>query len=266
MRIVIRGAGDLASGIATRLVRAGAKVVMLDVAEPLAVRRTVAFCEAVRQGTQTVEGIVGRLVAAPEEALALPRDEVAVLVDPAGATIPALAPDVLVDAILAKYNVGTTKDMAPVVIGVGPGFTAPQDCHCVVETMRGHTCGRVIYEGQPIPNTGVPGNIGGFTTERVLRAPVDGVFTEVAHIGDVVEKGQVLATVDGVPMPATIDGVLRGLLPSGTRVTKGLKSGDIDPRAKVWHCFTVSDKALSIAGGVLEAVCHFCDPLAGFGK
>jgi xanthine dehydrogenase accessory factor len=254
---VIRGAGDLASGIATRLVRAGAKVVMLDVPEPLAVRRTVAFCEAVRQGTQVIEGITARLVATPAEALALPREEVAVLIDPEGDTIDALAPDVLVDAILAKYNVGTTRDMAPVVIGVGPGFTAQEDCDCVVETMRGHTLGRVLYEGQAIPNTGVPGNIGGYTTERVLRAPAAGTFVEVAHIGDVVEKGQLLATVEGVPMRATIDGVLRGLLPTGTQVWAGLKAGDIDPRAKVSHCYTVSDKALSIAGGVLEALCHF---------
>ena len=177
------------------------------------------------------------------------------LVDPEGATIPALHPDVLVDAILAKRNLGTTKDMAPVVIGVGPGFTAPVVCHACIETKRGHELGRVYYEGSPIPNTGVPGMIAGHAADRVLRAPADGIFEPVLEIGDVVSAGDIAATVAGVPLPCTIDGVIRGLLQEGVPVTKGMKSGDIDPRGIVEHCFTVSDKARAIGGGVLEAIC-----------
>ena len=160
----------------------------------------------------------------------------------------------MVDAILAKRNLGTTRDMAPAVIGVGPGFTAGLDCHAVVETMRGHTLGRVYYTGSALPNTAVPGLIGGYAGERVLRAPADGVFRRLREIGDLVEAGDVAATVEGEPMVCTISGVLRGILADGTPVFKGMKAGDVDPRAKVENCYTVSDKALAVGGGVLEAV------------
>lgn len=257
MLVVIRGAGDLASGIAVRLHRAGASVVALDVAVPTAVRRTVAFSEAIRLGETYVEDVRGVFAHDAAEALAIARTgDVAVAIDPAGETIPVLAPDVVVDAILAKRNLGTTRDMAPVVIGVGPGFTAPVDCHAAVETMRGHDLGRVYYAGSPVPNTGVPGDIGGYTIERVLRAPADGLFEPVLSIGDLVHAGDVAATVAGVPLPCTIDGVLRGLLQEGVSVTRGMKSGDIDPRCEPSHCRTVSDKARAVGGGVLEAICH----------
>ena len=167
----------------------------------------------------------------------------------------------LVDAILAKRNVGTAIDMAPIVIGVGPGFTAGDDCHAVVETMRGHTLGRVYYEGSALPNTAVPGLVGGFAGERVLRAPNDGTFREVASIRAHVEAGQAVAYVDDIPVIATLTGTLRGLLAGGTRVTKGLKCGDIDPRDEVSHCETVSDKGLAVAGGVLEAILYLSDTL-----
>ena len=187
--------------------------------------------------------------------------------DPKGESIPELAPEAVVDAILAKENLGTTKDMAPVVIGVGPGFHAGEsssaDCHAAIETKRGHYLGRVIYDGSPIPNTGVPGNIGGDTTERVLRAPADGPFEPIAKIGDQVKKGDPVAKVAGEPLYATIDGVLRGLLQEGCPVTKDMKSGDIDPRCKVGHCFSVSDKARAVGGGVLEALLHFSHRLEG---
>ncbi len=258
MLVCVRGAGDLASGTAVRLRRAGMDVVMLDIAEPTSVRRSVCFSEAVRLGETFVEDVRGVAVAGPDEAAAaVAAGNVAVMVDPDGRSIPALAPDAVVDAILAKRNLGTTRDMAPAVIGVGPGFTAGLDCHAVVETMRGHDLGRVYYRGTPAPNTGIPGNIGGYTVERVLRAPADGVFRGVRAIGDVVRAGEVVATVEGVPMPATIDGVLRGLLQDGLTVFRGMKAGDIDPRCEVSHCFSVSDKARSVAGGVLEAVEHF---------
>ena len=273
MLIVIRGAGDLASGIAVRLHSAGADIVMTDVAEPTSVRRTVCFSEAVRLGEATVEGVRGVLCRGADEALRVARGDangkkdIAVLVDPEGSCISRLRPEVVVDAILAKVNLGTTKDMAPIVIGVGPGFHAgtssSADCDAVVETKRGHYLGRVILDGSAIPNTGVHGNIGGFSTERVLRAPADGLFEPVAKIGDVVKKGDLVATVAGEPLYATIDGVLRGLLQRGCHVTKNMKSGDIDPRGKVGHCFTVSDKAHSIGGGVLEAILRFSRRLEG---
>ncbi len=257
MLVCVRGAGDLASGIAVRLHRAGWQVAMLDIAEPTSVRRTVCFSEAVRLGETVVEGVTARR-AVPEEVPALlAAGIVPVLVDPEGKCIRQLGPDAVVDAILAKRNLGTDLSMAPIVVGVGPGFTAPDDVDAAVETQRGHDLGRVYYRGTPAPNTGIPGNIGGYTVERVLRAPADGVFSGVASIGDVVAAGDVVATVDGVPMEATIDGVLRGLLQDGLTVFRGMKAGDIDPRCEVSNCFSVSDKARSVAGGVLEALDHF---------
>ena len=177
-----------------------------------------------------------------------------VLADPQGTCIPVLDPDVVVDAILAKKNLGTRITDAPVVIGVGPGFTAGEDCHAVVETMRGHYLGRVIHEGSAIPNTGIPGLIGGFAGERVLRAPADGMFHQLLDIGAQVKRGDIAATVNGEPMICTLDGVLRGILAGGTPVIRGMKAGDIDPRCRIEHCYCASDKALAVGGGVLEAI------------
>ena len=268
MLVVMRGAGDLATGVAIRLHGAGANIVMTDVAVPTAVRRTVAFSEAIRLGEATVEDVCAYRCATADEARRVAEmGHVAVLVDPDGASIAELKPAAVVDAIIAKRNLGTNKDMAPIVIAVGPGFRAGADphadCDAVIETKRGHYLGRVIYDGSAIPNTGVPGNIGGYTTERVLRAPADGLFKPVAHIGDQVKRGDLIATVEGQPMPATIDGILRGLLQEGVPVTKGMKSGDIDPRCKRAHCFTCSDKARAVGGGVLEALLHFSGRLRG---
>ena len=173
----------------------------------------------------------------------------------------ALAPDALADAILAKRNLGTRITDAPVVVGVGPGFTAGEDCHAVIETMRGHTLGRVIYSGSAIPNTNVPGLIGGFAGERVLRAPADGAFRSVRRIGDLVKAGDIAGYVSGEPMVCTIDGVLRGLIADGIPVRKGMKSGDVDPRGNVENCYTVSDKATAVGGGVLEAILHLSGAL-----
>jgi xanthine dehydrogenase accessory factor len=258
MLILLRGAGDIATGIALRLHRAGFAVVMTDLAKPTAIRRTVCFSEAIRQGSTEVEGVRARCVQSTAQAAALAATgTVAVLADPAGACIPALQPNAVVDAILAKRNLGTKITDAPIVIGVGPGFTAGVDCHAAVETMRGHYLGRVLYTGSPLPNTGVPGSIGGYTTERVLRAPADGVFKPHMEIGRQVHAGETAADVAGVPMLCTIDGVLRGILPAGTVVQKGMKSGDIDPRCAPEHCLCASDKALAVGGGVLEAILHF---------
>jgi xanthine dehydrogenase accessory factor len=263
MIVVIKGAGDLASGTALRLSHAGFSILMTETAAPTTLRRTVAFSRAVYEGRTRVEDIDAVLVKDDDEIrTAFERKQIAVLIDPAAAVVRRLRPGALVDAIMAKKNTGTSIDDAPVVAGLGPGFTAALDCHAVIETMRGHTLGRVLTQGSALPDTGVPGVIGGFTTERLLRAGADGLFEALAEIGDTIQKGGLAARVrkpDGgtVPIRAEIDGVLRGLLPSGTVVTKGMKSGDIDPRCESFHCFTVSDKALAIAGGVLEAILRF---------
>lgn len=255
MLTVIRGAGDLATGIALRLWRARIRVVMTEIANPTAIRRTVCFSQAIVHGETKVEDVTARRAETPEQALALLEGGIIpVLADPEGACIPALRPDAVVDAILAKKNLGTKITDAPIVIGVGPGFTAGEDCHAVVETMRGHYLGRVIHEGGAIPNTGIPGLIGGFAGERVLRAPADGVFHQLLDIGAQVKMGDIAATVNGEPMVCTLDGVLRGILAEGTPVFKGMKAGDIDPRCRIEHCYCASDKALAVGGGVLEAV------------
>ena len=257
MIIWVRGAGDIATGIAFRLHKSGFSVVMTDLPQPTSIRRTICFSEAIIKGETKVEDITARLAKRAEEAREiLQRGEIAVIADPTGVIAKQLEPVAVVDAILAKKNLGTKISDAPIVIAAGPGFTAGEDCHAVVETMRGHTLGRVYYSGTALPDTGVPGNIGGFTLERLLRAPRAGEFRGVKQIGDVVEAGEVCAYVDEAPMISRIKGVLRGLLPDGISVYEGMKSGDVDPRCEISHCFTVSDKALAVGGGALEAVLH----------
>lgn len=253
---LVKGAGDLATGVALRLFRAGFQVVMTEIERPTPVRRAVAFAEAVYDGTATVEGVRAVRTSTKDEVYAvLEAGHIPLLVDPEASCRSWLAPHVVVDAIIAKENLGTSKDDAPAVIACGPGFTAGRDCHAVIETMRGHDLGRVIWEGAAYPNTGVPGEIGGRGAERVLRAPVAGTFRAAASIGDMVQAGQVVGYADDEPIVAALDGVLRGLLRSGLRVTAGFKMGDVDPRAEREHCFTVSDKAMAVGGGVLEAAC-----------
>ena len=255
MLVLIRGAGDLASGVALRLHRAQFPVVMTDIPQPTAIRRTVCFSQAIRFGTTMVEDTKGVCCkTAGEVQAALSAGDIPVLPDPEAACKAWLHPDVLVDGILAKKNLGTKITDAPLVIALGPGFCAGKDCHAVVETMRGHTLGRVIWDGEPLPNTNIPGLIGGFAGERVLRAPDTGIFHQIRDIGALVESGETVGEVNGLPMVCTISGVLRGILPDGTPVTKGMKSGDVDPRGNVKNCYTVSDKASAIAGGVLEAI------------
>ena len=263
MLTVIRGAGDIATGAALRLWRSGIQVVMTDLPAPTAIRRTVCFSQAIVLGRTTVEDVTAARAEAAEQALALLRQGVIpVLPDPEGKCVPALGPDALVDAILAKRNLGTRITDAPAVVGVGPGFTAGEDCYAVVETMRGHTLGRVYYTGSALPNTGVPGLIGGFSGERVLRAPADGVFHRLLDIGAQVREGDIAGEVEGVPMRCTLTGVLRGILADGTPVFKGMKAGDVDPRGEEANCRTASDKALAVGGGVLEAVLHLTGALA----
>jgi xanthine dehydrogenase accessory factor len=257
MVVWVRGAGDIATGAAFRLYKSGFSVVMSDLAIPTSIRRTICFSEAIINGSTRVEDITAVFAKDAQDAeRVLEEGRIAVLADPEGTEAKKLHPAAVVDAILAKKNLGTCMTDAGVVVGVGPGFTAGEDCHAVVETMRGHTLGRVYYEGTALANTGVPGSIGGFTLERILRAPCAGTFKGAKKIGDVVEKGEICAYVDDKPVASSLSGVLRGLLPDGLTVYKGMKSGDVDPRCEISHCYTVSDKALAVGGGVLEAILH----------
>ena len=264
MLILIRGAGDLASGIALRLHHAHMKIVMTDLPRPSAIRRTVCFSQAILFGSMRVEDVTARRAESPEDALRITAaGDIAVLADPQAACIAALKPDAVVDAILAKRNLGTRITDAPCVVGVAPGFTAGTDCHAAVETMRGHYLGRVITDGSPLPNTNIPGLIGGFAGERVLRAPADGVFHQLLEIGAQVRAGDIAGEVEGVPMLCHIDGILRGILADGTPVFKGMKAGDVDPRGERKYCDTVSDKALAVGGGVLQAILQITGILEG---
>lgn len=255
MKILIRGAGDLASGIACRLHRCGFFVVMTEIPVPTTVRRTVAFSRAVYENMVKVEDITGVLCSSMEEIEeALSKDQVAVVVDEVCRIRKEFNPAVVVDAIIAKKNLGTRITDADIVIGVGPGFTAGEDCHAVVETKRGHDLGRCIWKGSAFPNSGVPGMIGGYDKERIIRAVKNGVFHPAVTIGTVVKQNDVVGYVDDTPVLAEVGGVVRGLLQEGVTVCSGMKSGDIDPRGVIQHCYTISDKASAIGGGVLEAV------------
>lgn len=258
MFVFIRGAGDLATGISARLYRAGIQICHSELAIPTAVRRNVAFSEAVRLGKTEVEGINAVLARTPEEVwAAIKEKKIPVVIDSGKEMLKRLKPDAVVDAILAKHNLGTEITDAKVVIGVGPGFTAGKDCHAVVETKRGHNLGRVILHGSAIPNTGVPGVIEGYGIERVLRAPCDGIMEETLPLGSLVEKGEVCARVSGEAVITCISGRLRGMLQEGILVTAGMKIGDVDPRGKAVEYENISDKARAIGGGVLEALLHF---------
>ena len=259
LKVLIRGGGELASAVACRMAESHFNVIMTEVSRPQAVRRNVSFCEVVYEGRKTVEGKTVRLVASAGEARAAWKaGEMALIVDPDTTIRSELKPDVEIDAIIAKKNLGTRITDAELVIGLGIGFEAGKDVHIVIETNRGHNLGRVMLEGIAEPDTGDPGNIGGYTTERVMRAPRGGTFETVKKIGDMVKAGDIVAYVEGEPVKAAIPGVVRGLLRDGTPVTKGLKAGDVDPRGNKEYCYTISDKGRTISGGVLEAIlAHF---------
>ncbi len=266
MKILIKGAGDLATGIAYRLKRCGHDILMTETAIPTTVRRTVAFSRAVYEGSAEVEGIEAVLAGSAGEAeRVIASDRVAVIADPEAAVREEFAPDIVIDAIIAKKNLGTTINDAGLVIGVGPGFTAGVDCHCVVETKRGHYLGRTIYSGSAIPNTGIPGEIGGYSVERIIRAGADGEFHPIRQIGEKVLEGDVVAESGGVEIKALMPGIIRGMLQEGVQVHAGMKCGDIDARCEVSHCYTISDKARAIGGGVLEAVSRYEERLKGTG-
>ncbi len=261
--IIVRGGGDLATGTIYKLYKSGFRVLVLEIANPSAIRRNVAFSEAVYRGIQTVEDMTCVLAGNVEEAAELlEQGKLVMLVDPQGDSISRLKPMAVVDGILAKKNLGTRRNMAPITVALGPGFEAGKDVDAVVETMRGHSLGRVIYQGSAIPDTGIPGAIAGHTKDRVIHSPGAGVMRNVCQVTDTVKKGELIAEIeqqDGtvLPVEATIDGLLRGLIRDGYPVTKGFKIADIDPRLQEYNnCFTISDKARCIAGGVLEAILH----------
>ena len=258
--IIVRGGGDLATGTIYKLKKSGFPVLILEVTQPSAIRRNVAFCEAVYQGTQTVEDMTCYLAESLDQAQQfLNQGKLTVLVDSSGASIPELQPLAVVDAILAKQNLGTHRAMAPITVALGPGFAAGEDVDAVIETQRGHNLGRVLWKGTAAPNTGIPGMIGGYGKERVIHCPAKGIVRNVKQITDTVSRGEVIATVETemgtVPVEATLDGILRGLIRDGYPVKAGFKMADIDPRIDEYdNCFTISDKARCIAGGVLEAI------------
>lgn len=266
--VVVRGAGDIATGAIQRLAHAGFSVLALEVARPLAIRWRAALCPAVERGTWTVEDLTGVRVGSWAEASRVLADgspeapgdgrwRVPVLVDPDASILSEVRPWAVVDAILAKRNLGTTRSMAPVVVGLGPGFTAGDDCHYVVETMRGHDLGRVLADGPALANTGVPGLIAGRAAERVLHAPASGTVAVVRGIGDVVAPGEVVCRVGGVEVRPAIGGVVRGMIPDGSVVRQGLKIADVDPRTELAASVdTVSDKSRAVGGAVLDAVCR----------
>ena len=247
----------MASGVAHRLHRAGLRVALTETAQPLAVRRAVSFCEAVYDGAKSVEGLTARRVRGPQDfAAAWEAGELPVLVDPDTACRRAMKPLVIIDALLAKRNTGLSPDMAPLTIGLGPGFQAPTDAHLVIETNRGHNLGRLIYQGQAEADTGQPGDIAGYTLQRVLRSPAAGTFQALAALGEAVEQGQAVATVAGQEVKAAVGGVLRGLIRPGIWVEAGCKVGDVDPRGQREYLSTISEKARAVGGSVLEGILH----------
>lgn len=260
--IIVRGGGDIATGTIYKLYQCGFDVLILETEHPSAIRRNVAFSEAVYEKIQTVENITCTLAEDVSQAIGLlEQKKLPVLVDPQGESIFVLKPFAVVDAILAKKNLGTNRQMAPITIALGPGFVAGADVDAVIETKRGHSLGRVIYQGKAIENTGIPGMIAGYAKERVIHSPAEGIFRNVKKITDTVRQGEVIAVVEHgdkqIPVKASINGLLRGLLRDGYPVTEGFKIADIDPRIEEYkNCFTISDKARCIAGGVLEALLH----------
>jgi xanthine dehydrogenase accessory factor len=253
--VLIKGGGEVASGVAHKLVRARLRVCLTETAQPLAVSRGVAFCEAVYDGEKEVEGVTARRVESGVDILKLWReDQIPVIVDPETSVRKTLKPDVLVDAIMAKKNLGTKKGQAPLVIGLGPGFRAGKDVHLVIETNNSERLGRVILEGEAEKNTGIPIAIGGLTHERALHAETDGLFLTDREIGNTAKAGEVIATVAGKPVRAEIDGIVRAMLRNEVEVTKGTKLGEIDPSGNIEDCYTIRPRVRAIAGGVLEAI------------
>lgn len=256
--VAIRGGGDLATGVIQKFFHAGFKVVILETKQPLAIRRTVALCNAVYEGRFQVEDLIAETVIDWTQCEAKwQQGIIPLLIDPEAKSLAELKPAVVVDAILAKKNLGTNPALAPVTIALGPGFSAPADCQVVIETMRGHSLGKLIFNGSALPNTGVPGVLGGKSAERVIHSPASGLVRHHHQIGDSVTQGEVLFYVGDTPVNSPLTGVLRGLIQEGIVISKGLKCGDVDPRPKEQvDCYAISDKARALGGAALEAALY----------
>jgi xanthine dehydrogenase accessory factor len=253
--VLVKGGGEMATGVAHRLASCHFRVCMTETSNPQAVRRQVAFSEAIFDSEKEVEGIIAKRVESTDHISEVWREgKIPILIDPEAGVKDFLKPDVLIDATLAKKNLGTKMTDAPLVIGLGPGFHAGEDVHLVVETNRGHDLGRILSNGEAEPNTGIPGAIGGYTEERVIRAPRGGKFNASRKIGDGVRVNEKVGMIENSAVRSRIAGVIRGLLRDGTEVWKGMKLGDVDPRGMKAHCHTISDKARTISGGVLQAI------------
>ncbi|MEL7624921.1 MAG: selenium-dependent molybdenum cofactor biosynthesis protein YqeB [Clostridiales bacterium] len=265
MTAVLRGGGDLATGVAQKLWRSGFQLIILETPSPTTIRRTVALSTAIAEGIYQVEDMTARRIKSPAERHALwQKGEIPILADPRASALAEIKPDVLIDAIIAKKNLGTYRHMAPLTIALGPGFSAPKDVDAVIETMRGHSLGRLITEGEPLANTGMPGELGGKTAERVVHTPAAGIVRHLSQIGRQVDKGEPLFYLEDLAFPddpdkriivtSPLKGTLRGLIAEGLQVPKGLKCADVDPRpAHEVDCYTISDKARCLGGAVLEA-------------
>ena len=258
--VVVRGGGDLATGVIHKLHRCNIKVVVLECEHPTAIRRTVSFCNAVFENEMVVEDVKCRLAYNIEEIYQILEDgDIPLIIDEKCKIIKDIKPVAVIDAIIAKKNIGTSIDMAPITIALGPGFEAGKDVHAVIETKRGHNLGRIIYEGFAAKNTGIPGEIKGYSKERVIHSPCEGIINNISEIGDYVEQNQIIATVGNENVYASLSGILRGIIYDKTYVKKGLKIADIDPREEeLQNCYKISDKARCIAGGTLEALLNMC--------
>ena len=259
IKVVVRGGGDLATGVAYRLYRSGFKVIVTELENPLVVRRTVSLAQTIYQDQIEIEDLTGQLADNSEEAIRLIDEGVVpVLIDPTADIIEYWKPTVVVDATMNKKNgAGTELSDAPLVLGLGPGFEAGKDVDAVIETQRGHHLGRVIYKGQALPNTGIPGVVNGVGRKRVIYSPIEGVFNTQRKVGQMIEVGEVIGWINETPIYAKISGCIRGLLKSGVKVNSNVKIGDIDPREDDTFCYTISDKALAMGGGVLEGILTF---------
>lgn len=256
MKVVIRGGGDLATGVAEVLYQSGFKILILDIEKPSSIRRSVCFSEAIYDGVTKVENIICKKIENENEIEKCWNEKIIpIMVDEKGDIIKKIKPDVVVDSIIAKKNLGTTKDMAPITIALGDGFEAGKDVDIVIETMRGHNLGRIITSGRAMKNTGIPGEIKGVSKDRVIYSKANGIFSSVKKIGDTVQKDEIIGYVGDVEIRGKISGVLRGIIREGYEVTENMKIGDIDPRIEEKNnCFTISDKARSLGGAVLRSI------------
>ena len=262
--VIVRGGGDLASGTINRLHNMGFKVLVLEIEKPNFIRRKVCYGQAVYEKEFLLEGIVSERADNLDEIKNIWADgRIPVYIDSQMEIVSKIKPIAVIDAIIAKKNLGMRKGIAPITIALGPGFEAGKNVDVVIETQRAHNLGRIIFEGFAAENTGVPGIIKGYGKERVIHAPASGKLKIVHDIGSIVQKDEIIAYIDSVPVYASLTGLIRGMIREGSIVEKGLKISDIDPREEeLKNCYTISDKARTISGGVAEALFYLMNRLS----